>query len=344
LRIFTNISFLFTAILLVSLSACEKSEKLYPAPVVPKGIQTATFAMGENYENQLWFEFSTQRTWSNPFGIWDIGFSCSENNEIIINSGRHGSYGAIHYDNADFGDITTVDQAREKWHYDNPNGAPDSLAFSSWYLPGGSGKITGKDRLYILNRGADSLGNKKFIKLKIVGREGGVYHFQWSLLEDSIPTNDIYLRINTNYNYVYYNFTLEKEVYNEPIDKECWDLLFTTYKEEVKDDVTQKYYPYILRGVLINPNKVRVCELNNKIAFEQIDLEFAQTQNYSPFRNEIGYDWKIWNLSANKYTVDQNKIYLIQDTKGNFFKLKFVDFYDDQGRKGFPKLAWELLK
>lgn len=338
------ITILFLTLVLISLTSCEKQEKLYPAPVVPKGIQTATFAMGENYENQLWFEFSTQQSWSNPFGLWDIGFSCSENNEIIINSGRHGSYGAIHFDNTDFSDIRTIDQTREKWLYDNPNGAPDSLAFSSWCYVNGQGKVTGKDRLYILNRGADSLGTKKFIKLKIIGREGGVYHFQWSLLEDSIPTNDIFLRINPDYNYVYYNFTLEKEVYNEPVNSKSWDLLFTTYKEEVKDDATQKYYPYILRGVLTNPSKVRVCEINNKIAFENIDLNYAKSRVYSPFRNEIGYDWKLWNLSANKYTVDQNKIYLIQDTKGNYFKLKFVDFYDDQGRKGYPKLAWELLK
>ncbi len=340
----SHIYIAFCFITIILLTSCEKSEKLYPAPVVPKGIQTATFAMGENYENQLWFEFSTQNTWSNPFGLWDIGFSCNENNQIIINSGRHGSYGVVYFDNTDFKDITTIDQSRETWHYDNPNGAVDSLAFSNWCSYSSQGKAIGKNRLYILNRGADSLGNKKFIKLKIVGREGGVYHFQWSLLEDAIPTNDIYLRINPNYNYVYFNFSLEKEVYNEPVSNNSWDILFTTYKEEVKDDVTQKYFPYVLRGVLTNPNKVRVCEINNKIAFEAIDLNFAKSQKFSPFKNEIGYDWKLWNLSANKYTVDQNKIYIIQDTKENYFKLKFIDFYDDLGRKGYPKLAWELLK
>jgi len=25
-------------------------------------------------------------------------------------------------------------------------------------------------------------------------------------------------------------------------------------------------------------------------------------------------------------------------------KMKFVDFYDDQGRKGYPKMAWEILQ
>ena len=39
-----------------------------------------------------------------------------------------------------------------------------------------------------------------------------------------------------------------------------------------------------------------------------------------------------------------NKIYIFKDTKDNYFKMKFVDFYDDNGKKGYPKMAWELLK
>jgi hypothetical protein len=65
---------------------------------------------------------------------------------------------------------------------------------------------------------------------------------------------------------------------------------------------------------------------------------------FSPSYEEIGFDWKIWSLTANKYTVDQNKVYVIIDSKGDYYKLKFVDFYDDQGRKGYPKMAWEILK
>jgi hypothetical protein len=67
------------------------------------------------------------------------------------------------------------------------------------------------------------------------------------------------------------------------------------------------------------------------------------TVTWSWREDEIGYDWKIWNMSANKYTM-ANKIYIIKDVRDNYFKLKFVDFYDDNGKKGYPKMAWELLK
>lgn len=333
----------FVAILLL-ISSCEKEEELYPAPVVPAGIQTATFAMGENYENQLWFEFSSQKTVANPFGLWDIAFSSDASNRVMINCGKHGSFGIAVFENKDFADITQIDPSRQNWAFDNPNGDPDSLAFTGWFDQVSPGKAVGRSCLYVLNRGADSLGNKKYIKIKMIGREGGVYHFQWSPLEDTTPSRDIYIRINPDYNFAYYNFSLEAEVYNEPLPNNKWDIVFTTYKEPVYEESTGKYLPYVLRGILINPGTVQVCELNNKIAFEKIDLAYAKGLTYTRKLNEIGYDWKIWSLTANKYTVDQNKIFVLINAQGNYFKMKVVDFYDDLGRKGYPKLAWELLK
>ena len=46
-------------------TACEKPEPLYPQPKTSLGVQSQIFAMGENYANQLWFDFATQKTESN---------------------------------------------------------------------------------------------------------------------------------------------------------------------------------------------------------------------------------------------------------------------------------------
>jgi hypothetical protein len=333
-------------ILLISmcLLACEKEEPLYTAPDVPLGTQSATFAMGENYENQIWFEFSTQKTVSNPFGLWDIGFSLNEKNNIIINCGKHSAYTVTWMENTSFRDIIQIDANKHVWTFDNPNGHPDSLSFTGWYENNQQGKIEAKDRLYIINRGADSLGAKKFIKLKLLSREGGSYHFQWGLISDTIPRHDVFINVKNDYNYVYYCFTTEKEVFNEPLPRDNWDMVFTTYKQTVTEETLGTTMPYILRGVLSNPNKVKVLELNNVIDFNQIDLKYAKNLVLSQFLNIIGYDWKTWSLTANKYTVNQKKIFIILDSKGNYFKMRFVDFYNDKGEKGYPKIAWELLK
>jgi hypothetical protein len=66
--------------------------------------------------------------------------------------------------------------------------------------------------------------------------------------------------------------------------------------------------------------------------------------NFSRKLNEIGYDWKAYDQDANQYTIVPNKYFVIRDVTGNYFKIKFVSFYNDQGIKGFPKMAWEYLK
>ena len=61
-------------LLVISLAGCEKEEPLYTAPEVPIGTQSTSFFMGENYENQLWFEFSTQKQLPIPLDCGILGF------------------------------------------------------------------------------------------------------------------------------------------------------------------------------------------------------------------------------------------------------------------------------
>jgi hypothetical protein len=142
-------------------------------------------------------------------------------------------------------------------------------------------------------------------------------------------------------NFVYYQFLAHRIVDNEPFNNEQWDILFTTYKESVPD-ANGVPYPYVIRGVLINPKKVSVAQLNN-IPFDAVNLTTAQSVSFSKKQDEIGYDWKQYDQTAERYTMVPNRVYLIKTTDA-IIKMKFVDFYNDQGVKGYPKMAWEILK
>lgn len=333
------------SVFVLTFSACEKAEKLRELPPVPAGIQTQIFGMGENYENQIWFEFSTQKTEINRHDNWDIAFSNDERHLVLVNGGKNANFGVATFPGADFNSFTTIDYKNNRWDFDNPSGETDSLVFKNWCTKTGPGQYTGNNVLYVFDLGDDTMGLKRYIKFKLLSRDNGVYHINWSYMQDTIPVHDEYLRANESNNYLYYNFSLQKEVYNEMMDKGKWDLVFTTYKQWIPDpDHGNIPYPYVLRGVQTNPNNVKVAEVSGMRNFEDIDLDFALSAKYSNDYDEIGYDWKVWNLTANKYTVNQNKIYIVLDSKGNYYKMKFVDFYDDQGRKGYPKMAWELLK
>ncbi len=342
--------FITISLLIFIFSGCEKKEKLWPKIIVPAGIQTQIFGLGENYENQIWFNIADQKTWSNFHSNWEIAFGSGPNNEIVINGGKNGNIGVHEFAMSRYNDFTKVNISgipALDWKFDNPSGQADSMAFNAWCNPNGSGGFLGKNSLYLIDRGDDSMGNKRYIQLILHSRIGGNYHFSWNYALDTAQAkHDVYINPSLSKNYVYYNFGKADTVENEPTTNNNWDLVFTTYKKFIPDPSNgNKPYPYVLRGVLYNPNGVKVYDVPNVglNTWEQLDLLYAKSITCSTIRDEIGYDWKIWNMSANKYTM-ANKIYIIKDTKDNYFKFKFVDFYDDNGKKGYPKMAWELLK
>ncbi|MBS3915338.1 MAG: HmuY family protein [Bacteroidetes bacterium] len=339
-----NLFILISASLFL-LSSCERPEPLVPPLQFPAGLQTKVFGLGENYENQIWFEFSSQQMIMNRHDNWDIAFSCDESHRILVNGGKNANFGVKRFIGRDFNYVFTPAELKNTtWDFDNPSGEEDSLVFSKWCSYSGN-QMYGKDYLYLFDLGDDTLGAKRYVKLKILERTGGVYTFKWCFVDDTVAIYEEFKRIDETRNYIYYNFGSQSEVYNEPLEKTKWDIVFTTYKKWIPNESNGNLpYPYVLRGVLSNANGVMASEVTGKVNFDDITLSYAKTLTLNPDFDEIGYDWKVWSMTANKYTVDQNKIYVIRDTKGDYYKLKFVDFYDDLGRKGYPKMAWEALK
>lgn len=59
----------------------------------------------------------------------------------------------------------------------------------------------------------------------------------------------------------------------------------------------------------------------------------------------IGFEWKSINLSAPllHYNVKSYLTYILKDQHGYYWKLRFLDFYNAQGEKGYPKLEYQQL-
>lgn len=325
------------------LTSCEKDEPLYLQPTVAAGIQTQTFEMGETYENQLFFDFESQQTYTSTFGLWDIGVACQGEPHFVICSGKNSEFGAAMIDSIPFENLHNLNLKSLDWNFDHPSGNKDSLAFRGCFIKTSNGYSSLLNRSYILNLGDKGLGIQQYIKIKPISVIGGVYEFLWGYLADS--SSMFLTRIFTKpvHNYAYYSFTSKQLIANEPAENDKWDVVFTTYKEMIPD-IDGTLYPYIIRGVLSNPNKIRIAQINNGTTFDNMSISKAVGLNYSANLDVIGFDWKEYSQSASKYTIVPNQYYVLKTKNDNYFKLRFVDFYDDQGRKGYPKMAWELIK
>jgi hypothetical protein len=180
------------------------------------------------------------------------------------------------------------------------------------------------------------------VQLKFNGcKPGQSYDFEYKNLEPNGFLRKQTITVNRDKNFMYYQFLEHRTVDNEPFNNDQWDILFTTYKESVPD-ANGVPYPYVIRGVLINSKKVSVAQLD-KVDFNTIDKAYASAVLYGKKQDEIGYDWKQYDQTAERYTMVPNRVYLIKTTDA-IIKMKFVDFYNDQGVKGYPKMAWEILQ
>jgi hypothetical protein len=153
---------------------------------------------------------------------------------------------------------------------------------------------------------------------------------------------------DNNYSFVYFSFDNGGQVKNIAPRKDLWDLEFTMYTHifsETPDNIQQPdtLIPYLVTGVLQNPDGVAVGELFNR-PFADITLDEAMNQILEEDAIDvIGYDWKYFNFDAVTYDVIPNRAYIIRDTEGYLYKLQFIDFYSITGEKGFPKFQFQRL-
>jgi len=79
------------------------------------------------------------------------------------------------------------------------------------------------------------------------------------------------------------------------------------------------------------------------IPFDEINYENAADFAFSTDINTIGYDWKSYNFDLSQFTIVENLSYVITTNDGIYFKLRFIDFYNDSGEKGAPKFELQDL-
>ena len=77
--------------------------------------------------------------------------------------------------------------------------------------------------------------------------------------------------------------------------------------------------------------------------FSEIAISDTAALNLTTRADVIGYDWKYYNFDAGVYTIVPGMNYVIRDRDGFYYKLRFVDFYNNTGEKGNPVFEYVRL-
>ncbi|MBI3235467.1 MAG: hypothetical protein HYZ42_15755, partial [Bacteroidetes bacterium] len=77
--------------------------------------------------------------------------------------------------------------------------------------------------------------------------------------------------------------------------------------------------------------------------YENINLSHAKSLTYYNEQDVIGYNWKTYDAASGKYTTRKHVNYIIKSKNGLYYKLRFIDFYNNKGEKGYPKFEFQRL-
>ena len=259
---------------------------------------------------------------------WDICFNNgSDGFHIMLNSSTFSKITLLQNEN--FENVTSIDDSTI-WKWDNPNGLLESTAV---------GDYRNTNNIYILDRGYDISnvfqGYKKFIVDSVTTTH---YIITYANLNNSETITKKIMK-NSNTNNIRYSFNTNSICNNQP-NKENWDLLFTQYTHLFPNDTNTP--AYLVTGVLINPFQTKVA-IDTMQNFNDINYDMIGQYSFSSHQDIIGYNWKDYDLENQVYSINTNLNYIIKSSENRYFKLHFIDFYNSNGEKGYPKFEMEEL-
>lgn len=316
----------YSILLVILLSSCIKEE----TPVLahqPGDVETVQIEIGFPYLNQVYYSCSSNSVVStNTKYDWDLSFECSEDgNHVLLNTakGMLTSNGGTSFQ-------AVTDTVGAIWLWDASSGNLDSTALGNWI---------NTNNVYIVDRQFDATGSHLgFKKIQLQSVNNLSYTFKFADLDGS---NAITYTINKNINlnYIHFSFNNSGQTLALEPDKNTWDLLFTNHQHKFSN----LPLPFVLTQALINKeNGVLVAEDNNS-NFSNITLQDTANYIFTNNWDEIGFDWKIRNSQDNSFTIDPVKSFILKTTQGLFYKIRFIDFYNDSGVKGYPKFEIQKL-
>lgn len=296
--------------------------------------------MNRKYENQIYFDLSSNSVIStNKYGEWDLGFQAYDDYFIQLNSSRIMAVQDL--GNVEFESVTEALET-ELYVRDVPNGNMDSSAIGKWWEIV-EGKVQSKNHIYVIDRGRSDDGKKGGIrKLKILGADADGFTIIYSELQ-STTIDTTYIPRTENRNYITFSFEGSGSVNNLEPPADTWDIVFTRYTD-LFDIVGFEVYP--VNGVLLNTRYCKVAELDSLSDFNDITSSIIQSTTLTKKRDEIGWDWKQVDINTGVYTINPSKKYLIEDTDGFYYKLRFIGFQkiiDGKSENGYPEFEIKLL-
>lgn len=304
---------------LATLSSCLKEELPVPAHERGAGMSLET-CMGPGYQDQLWLDLRTgEMRSSNVKTAWDLAFESEPDGwHIFLNGSKLMTAWNIGPVDITAAHDTTGMAAGQR--IDAPSGDRDSTAIGDW---------RGRNDVFIIDLGFDAIGMPQGLrKIRFVSMSNAAFTFDVARLNGSQLTT---VTVPKDPARSFTCYRIGSGVVSVEPPRGEWDLVMTQYTHQFYEP----FLPYLVAGAL-SAEGVRVAEFETQ-DFDAISLADTASNPFSTARDAIGYDWKDYNFETGAYEIDRSRAYIVEDAEHYFHKLRFVDFYGEQGQVGCPR-------
>jgi hypothetical protein len=326
-KLFLRYKYLIFFVLCFSLISCFEKDEMINSVKRDDVFQVEKSV----YTYQTYFDLSGSKIITEEDNkSWDLGFETGVNGwHIILNSSKFMKVAVIA--NSDFTNIKSGDGL--KYTFDRSNGHIDSTGIGDW-------RKSAQSNIYVIDRGVDETGiSIGFKKVVLINYSDNSYKMKFADLDGN---NEVSYTIDkdTTVDFVKFSFEKSGTILNSQVKKMNWDINFSQYSTILYDN-NKNAVPYLVRGALINTNgsEVAIDSLNS---FLQITSNLINSYKFSKYKDAIGYDWKTYTNGI--YIIRQKVNYIIKDLKGNYYKFRFISFFNNKGENGYPQFEYVKIK
>ncbi|TKC08116.1 hypothetical protein FA048_13225 [Pedobacter polaris] len=351
-------SFVAVALLALTFTACKKS-KDEPVIVVPPSDGSTLTLEGKtaesNYTNVVYTDLSKDKTTKVDRKSWALGFYSGADFKVMLNQSFQTLAAVVNKTDIN---AVTLDDAKTTLVY-NINLQSSTLANAVSLVDNYNGSL---NRTAIASISATADENKVYIlsvnglfiepnlyKIRILRNGTTGYTLQYAKIQETtFKTVNISKSADYNLTFVSLGNNNDGAIVNAEPKKDEWDLnwSYSTYKSVAANLESNPYWyqDFISINTLAGVSAAQVSTTTKTYAaFAESDIASLTFLNE---RDVIGSKWRTSpDFTGAGGGVKTDLFYVIKDSSGNVYKLKFVSYITgDGGERGKPVIEYKLIK
>lgn len=353
--------FLYLSLCIFTFQSCLRDNE-DPVPIAPfEGAVISPEIGGPAVPNQVWLNLSTGEQTINKRPSWDLAFHSGKEFKVTLNFSIQMAAGVIE-GATDINAVTSASvkdlqkkikvgtfKAENENYVDNVEGnyASGRTAIA---------EISADDAqnaIYLVNLGKEiytediTLGqaitggaDRGWKKIQIT-RNGNGYKLKYADL-DATTYKEVIINKNPAYHFTFFNMKEDKEVSVQP-EKNKWDLCFTVFVNVIAGSGTYTYSDFVIHNTMggVGAYMVEVPSSQNAAdvykSFSTTDVDNSKFV-YNDHR-AIGSNWR----DVLNRIVYNNVFFIIKDSNGVIYKLKFNRLTNINGERGYPEFEYKPL-